>query len=436
MSITPPRAAIAGSSARAATLPDELEPPSKSATTPSLSTRYAEPSPTANMETANRGGGGPWVGAIASIAAIADSPVHAPIRTPRPRARSATNTRTRPTVPTGAGSRPTCTMPPRLASDQSTMHTWSHAGNQSTGPAHAVASGHAHPRIAFGYAIASVAVDRGEQTKVRSVPYGCSDPKWTRTTGTLTTNAATPAASAADANAPTRPSHAGWPRSGSSSGIHGNQCSVIGRVRCRSAITQRKLSWNPGATASDGACTSIATTATASTASPCQSRPSDAPHAPTIAISAERIALAAGAITSSATAAATATGTARSRSSRTNSAATAPTTQPSTARLKPEIARMCASPAARKPFSIGRYPSSTSPSTSATSIDRIPVCPDSSAGTPASSASRMRPRNASRARSTASMIGEVVRHPATGVASAAESIDSVPTMPRAAAMSA
>ena len=155
-----------------------------------------------------------------------------------------------------------------------------------------------------------------------------------------------------------------------------------------------------------------------------------------IAINADRIALAAGAITMSATAAATATGTARHRSSRMNSAATAPTTQPRTARLKPEIARMCASPAARKPFSIGRYPSSTSPSTSATSIERMPDCPDSSSGTPASSASRIRPRSRSRSRSTASANGDDVRHPATGVASSHESSDSVPTTPRAAATSA
>lgn len=111
------------------------------------------------------------------------------------------------------------------------MRTCIHAGSQRTGPSHAVASGQTHPRIAFGYAIASVAVDSGEQTKVSSVPYGCSEPKWTSTTGTLTTNAAMPAATAADANAPHNPSHAGCPRSGSSLGIHASQRSVIGRVR-------------------------------------------------------------------------------------------------------------------------------------------------------------------------------------------------------------
>jgi len=80
------------------------------------------------------------------------------------------NTRTSPTTPIGASSLPTCTMPPRCTNDQSTMRTCIHAGSHSTGPSHAVASGQTHPRIAFGYAIASVAVDSGEQTKVSSVP--------------------------------------------------------------------------------------------------------------------------------------------------------------------------------------------------------------------------------------------------------------------------
>ncbi len=69
---------------------------------------------------------------------------------------------------------------------------------------------------------------------------------------------------------------------------------------------------------------------------------------------ADRIALAAGAITQSAINAATATEAARHRSSRRKNPATNAITHPSTARLKPEIAKMCASPAARKLFSIDR----------------------------------------------------------------------------------
>ena len=146
-------------------------------------------------------------------------------------------------------------------------------------------------------------------------------------------------------------------------------------------------------------------------------------------MSALRTALAAGAMSQSASPAATATGIARQRSSRSTNPANHATNHPSTARLNPEIARMCASPAARKLPSVGRYPGSTSPSTSATSIGRTPC----ESGTPASSASRTCPRSDSRARASASANGAVDLQSTTGVASRAESSDSEPTRPSRAA---
>ena len=84
------------------------------------------------------------------------------------------------------------------------------------------------------------------------------------------------------------------------------------------------------------------------------SRPSVRPLAPTAAMSAERTALAAGAMSHNAAIAASATGAARQRSSRNTRPATIATIHPSTARLNPEIARMCESPTARNEFSTAR----------------------------------------------------------------------------------
>ena len=84
----------------------------------------------------------------------------------------------------------------------------------------------------------------------------------------------------------------------------------------------------------------MAIAAKARIASPFQSRFNTYPLAPRTAINAERIALAAGAITQSAISAAIATGAARQRSSRMNNPAIHATTHPSTARLNPDIAKM------------------------------------------------------------------------------------------------
>lgn len=184
-------------------------------------------------------------------------------------------------------------------------------------------------------------------------------------------NAAIPAATARDTNSLPTEIHAGRSTLPSSRGIQPSHRSRTAGARCRNPSTHAKLSWKPAPAAVDGSCRIIAIAANATIASPFQSRPNDRAHAPMTAMSAERTALAAGAMITSATIAATPTGTARRRSSRMNTAAMAATTHPSTARLKPEIARMCEMPAARKLWSIASYPSSESPRTSATSIASI-----------------------------------------------------------------
>jgi len=98
----------------------------------------------------------------------------------------------------------------------------------------------------------------------------------------------------------------------------------------------------------------MAMATTARIASPFQSRWNDAPPAPTTAIHADRTALAAGAIRHRAASAASATTTACPRGLRMKIAAIEAATQASTVRLNPEIARMCASPIARKSSSIAR----------------------------------------------------------------------------------
>ncbi len=243
--------------------------------------------------------------------------------------------------------------PPNPDTALSTTSTCSHAGTHSSGPIGAVIAGTIAPTIALGYASTSVAVDSGVHRKVSSVPIGCTDPKCAITTGVLTTNAAAVAAMARELNSPIicRTTGAAWsPRS---LGIHASQRARTGGATCRSASTQPKLSWNPAFTDCVGSCTSMAIATAEMTASPFQSRPHACPAAPNAAMSALRMALAAGAMTHSASTATTTTGTARHRSSRSTSPAIHATIQPSTERLNPEIARMCASPAARKLPSIG-----------------------------------------------------------------------------------
>jgi hypothetical protein len=321
--------------------------------------------------------------------------------------------------------------PPNHATARSTTSTCSQAGTQSGGPTGAVTAGTIAPTIALGYASTSVAVDSGVHRKVSSVPTGCTDPKCAITTGVLTANAAAVAAMARELNSPTICSITGAAWSPRSRGIHASQRARIGGATCRSASTQPKLSWNPAFTDCIGSWTSMAMATAEMTASPFQSRPHACPVAPSAAMSALRMALAAGAMTHSASSAARTTGTARHRSSRSTSPATHATSQPSTERLNPEIARMCARPAARKLPSVGLYPGSTSPSTSATSIGRTPA----SSGTPASRPSRRRPRSTSRIRASESAIGDGVRHPTTSVARRALSIESEPTRPSIAAIS-
>ncbi|MFM2164351.1 MAG: hypothetical protein RL325_788 [Planctomycetota bacterium] len=98
----------------------------------------------------------------------------------------------------------------------------------------------------------------------------------------------------------------------------------------------------------------MAIATTARIASPFQSLRTDAPDAPSTAIHADRTALAAGAMMQRAARAMIATTTACPRASRMTRPAAAAVTHASTVRLKPEIARMCASPTARKSSSTAR----------------------------------------------------------------------------------
>ncbi|MCE2881646.1 MAG: hypothetical protein LW636_04715 [Planctomycetaceae bacterium] len=111
-------------------------------------------------------------------------------------------------------------------------------------------------------------------------------------------------------------------------------------------------------------------------------------------MSAARVALGAGTITNIAVAATITTNPACKRGSRVASDAIAAAIHPSTARLNPEIARMCDRPTTRNEPSIAAYPSSDTPSTSATSIARMPFVPSS--GTPETIAAWTRSRSAAR----------------------------------------
>ena len=98
------------------------------------------------------------------------------------------------------------------------------------------------PRIAFGYAITSVAVDSGVQRNVSNVPTGCTAPKWAITTGVEIRNVATPAAIARDVNSPAIWTITDDPWSPRSFGIQSSHRVRTAGATCRSASTQPKLS--------------------------------------------------------------------------------------------------------------------------------------------------------------------------------------------------
>jgi len=353
-STMPPRASIHGRSAREATLPIDVEPPSKRTSAPLDSIAIAVPSPIANTVHSKCGRSSRTDRAIGGRNTRAAAVAAATTRVRRPRDRTDPQPATASAAPSDQCAPPSAIDPAPHLIASSTSSIWSIAANQAGHASTTVSGGQRAPSTAFGYASMSVAVDSGAHASVSKVPTGWIEPKWTSTIGVLAMNAARPAATARARNSPAIPSNAGRPGIGASPGIHRSQRACTGIDRCRSASTHAKLSWNPGFRASDGADSSMTIAATASTASPFHSRPTAEPEAPTIAISAERTALAAGAMRSSAQHAAIPHATACTLGLGETSRAASPTSQPSTARLKPEMARMCERPTARKEFSIAR----------------------------------------------------------------------------------
>jgi hypothetical protein len=353
-STTPPRASIHGRRTRDATAPSELEPPSKRTRAEPLSIATVVPSPIANIVHSKCGRSVRCSLKSGGRARSIPTAIQAATRIARRGARNARTHAAASAPPTDQCTPPIAIdpAPQRIASSTSPTcsHANSHIGHAST-PRR---GGQTAPTIALGYAITSVAVESGAQRSVSAVPYGWSEPKWTSTIGALATKAASPAAIIRPRNSPASPTHAALVRLGSSRGIHASQRRMIGADRCRSAITHAKLSWKPAPVDSAGSMTSMTLAATARTASPFQSRPSAWAEAPTSAINAERTALAAGAMTMSAPSAASPHAIACTRGLGEIARATSPTIQPSTARLKPEIARMCDSPTARNECSIVR----------------------------------------------------------------------------------
>ena len=199
---------IIGSNARAATLPVELDPPSKSTVDPPLRTTYAEPSPTASIVISNRGLCA-WCCPLSRLTVMTPIAPHAATRQTRALLRNAAKSNTIIATPVHEAIDPTCTVPPPAVIDRSTNSTCSQAEIQRIGPTGIVSGGQIAPMIAFGYAIASVTVESGVQRNVSRVPNGCSEPNCTRTTGTLAKNAASPAAIARDAYSPLSAIHAG-----------------------------------------------------------------------------------------------------------------------------------------------------------------------------------------------------------------------------------
>ena len=185
---------------RVPTAPALDEPPSKSAIALPASRRCIDPSPTATIVTRGTAAsvppGSACIGRHAAPMAMATATrplvrrhhlrrnAIAPtmlVRSPSAEAG--------PTVPTGID-------PPISSRQRSTSDTCISAGAQRSGPHHATSGGHASPTIAFGYAIASVADESGAQASVSSAPMGCTVPKCRSTSGALTRNAASEAATA------------------------------------------------------------------------------------------------------------------------------------------------------------------------------------------------------------------------------------------------
>jgi hypothetical protein len=96
--------------------------------------------------------------------------------------------------------------------------------------------------MAFGYAIASVAVEIGLQRMVRAMPTGCIVPKWTSAIVAPTTNAAIPAESVRPTTSPASPIHAFRSQNVLSRGIQAKQDQRMRAERCLSPSTQPKLS--------------------------------------------------------------------------------------------------------------------------------------------------------------------------------------------------
>gem|GEM_PF-6907935 len=145
----PPRSAIPGSNARAATCEVELEPASNTTVVSPLATRYAEPSPTANMVTAS--GGGTSLERKRTEHPIAITTAHQPAaRMIRRSARSAANSPPSMTMQAAVPIDPTCIGAPIQTSARSASTVWSHAGTQSAGPIHATSPGASIPTRHFG----------------------------------------------------------------------------------------------------------------------------------------------------------------------------------------------------------------------------------------------------------------------------------------------
>ena len=241
-STTPPRASIHGSSARDATFPIELDPPSNRTRVSPDSTATAVPSPIANIVHSKWGGASRRARvSVGSMTSAAATP-HAAVRTDRLPAPIAMQDATPIVAPTDQCAPPRTIDPAPHRSDISTSHVCSHAAHHVGHARIEVSGGQTAPMTAFGYASASVAVESGAHRSVSSVPKGCSVPKWTRTMGTLATKAASPEASARERNSPPMPTQAGCPRLGSSRGIARSQRMRIGSARCRNASTHAKLS--------------------------------------------------------------------------------------------------------------------------------------------------------------------------------------------------
>lgn len=152
-STTPPLSAIHGTSSRAPTLPDELEPASKSASAFPHSTACIEPSPTASMvmvlQPASRKSRTPPT-SHCGIAMLAAAHGHAARRNHSERPRIATHTKRSASTAAATAARPGCISRTPAAIASSTSQVCVHAGTHAIGPSHAPASAHTVPIAAFG----------------------------------------------------------------------------------------------------------------------------------------------------------------------------------------------------------------------------------------------------------------------------------------------